>query len=174
MFLSGGILELCALEPRQEARIRQQSKINPDKMKWCSWDIWDGRAQRAGGSCLSPALVPPHSPTPPTAVCWEEGFTWRGWVPQEPRLPKVEFFISEGQDKPGRRSLCNVPPNFYPCLSRAPRTGWKAWHAHPGGTDVVPRHPAPRGWLQTRRAGGDSGWDLRSSVPSRCLGNFPD
>ena len=144
------------------------------QLRYLGWKGPEGRRQLPVSCPCSTPL--PH---PPTAVCWEEGFTWRGWVLREPRLPKVEFFISEGQDKPGRRSLCHVPPNFYPCLSRAPRTGWKAWHAHPGGTDVVPHHPAPRGWLQTCRAGGDSGWDLRSSVPSRCLlcqgdGNFPD
>lgn len=92
-------------------------------------------------ACLLPLFHP--TPLPPHSCLWEEGFTWRGWVLQESRLPKGRVFHFWGARQPGRRFLCNVPPNFYPCLSRASRTGWKTWHAHPGGTDVVPPPPTP-------------------------------
>lgn len=61
-------------------------------------------------------------------------------------LPKAEWvFHFWGTKHPGRKSLCNAPPNCCPWLSRAPGNGWKAWHAYTEGTDVAPPTLAPSG-----------------------------
>ena len=109
---------------------------------------WNDAAQVTGmegprGQEAVACLLPLFHPTPPSPhSCLLGGRVYlKGMSAAGTKTTKSRVFRFWGARQPGRRSLCNVPPNFYPCLSRAPRAGWKAWHVHPGGTDVVPRTP---------------------------------
>ena len=103
--------------------------------RYLGWKGPEGRRQL-------PDSCPCSTPLPHPLSCLLEGRVYlKGMSAAGTKTTKSRVFHFWGARQPGRRSLCNVPPNFYPCLSRAPRAGWKAWHVPPGGTDVVPPTP---------------------------------
>ena len=134
-----------------------QSKINPDKMRWCC-EV--SRIEGPGGWEAATCPLCLSSP----ALCgrggaWLEGDGCR----RDQKLPKAEWtahiFISEVPNTQGGNLCATCLQIAVPDFLGHLETGGKlSLHIQKAQMWV----PPPWGWLQTRRVGGDSDWDPRS------------